>query len=68
MPRADEHECLHMLCAFLLQELSVLHESGSLDGFGLYMFGIVLKEMKVVRSVYNIVVIETNMLCFNCRD
>jgi hypothetical protein len=31
------------------QELSMLHESGSLDGFGLYMFGIVLKEMKIVR-------------------
>ncbi|KAG5177193.1 hypothetical protein JKP88DRAFT_350801 [Tribonema minus] len=32
----------------LHEELSTLHERGQLDGFGLYMFGVVLREMKVV--------------------
>jgi anaphase-promoting complex subunit 8 len=35
----------------LHEELSALYEHGSLDGFGLYMFGIVLRGMNVTNSL-----------------
>jgi hypothetical protein len=40
--------CVILLCMYW-QELSSLYEADRLDGFGLFMFGVVLKEMKVLR-------------------
>ncbi|CAM9791084.1 unnamed protein product [Chrysoparadoxa australica] len=67
---SDPLERCHVSNLHILQlhdELSTMHEKGQLDAFGLYMFGVVLKQMKITTPSLGGDVCATSVLLESVR-